>query len=168
MDDSGQNSWRRHLALAGEYRREKGRDAAEYAAMADMEFEQALDLVPPSLENHLVLLETAAILGRLERLRVLYIAHEADWPFAPVMLARVLAVEAAKMYAEEGPRVKSHPADLLNIGTFVQRAAYFVEKYSRRWLGPWGVLIVMVPVLGFVVYINRDLVYAMWLLWHSY
>jgi len=161
-------NWRWHLDQSAEFWRLAAGGKRELAPLAEREFSLALEQAPPSLENHLILLEVAAGNGRLEEVKGLYYLHEQDWPFVPAMMARIAAIEEAQAVARQMPVRVRHPADLIQFGHFAFTVADILVWFSRRRLGSRGPLILALLLFSLMLYLQRDFIYAMYLLWTAY
>jgi len=160
--------WRKHLDLASEYWGQAAGGKKELARLAEREFVIALEMVPPSLDDHMALLDVAARNGRLNEVRGQYFVHESDWPFAAEMLARISAIEKAQAIAHEVPASVRNGGNLLKFGGFIFGARDILMWGSKRVLGPHGPLIVAIILMALMLYMIWPFVYSMYLLWRAY
>src|SRR5437899_2278639 len=106
--------------------------------LAEREFQSALEKIPPSEADHMVLLEAAARYGQLDTVKILYLRHVEDWPFAEKLLSHIAAIELAQVAGRQGPSRIKHLGDWLQFGQFVLGATDVLIWGARKWFGPRG------------------------------
>jgi len=161
-------SWLAHLDLAEEYWRRAAAGTKGLEQLAEREFSRALERVPPTEEDHTALVAVAARWGKLETVRVLYYVHDKDWAFAPAMITRITAIEAAQAAARAAPTRMRHAGDWLQFGQFVFGVSDILVWLSKRHLGRRGPLVVALVLFSLMLWLNWAFLLEMYRLWNAY
>lgn len=161
-------TWAAHLDHAVEYWKLAANGNRGVTPLAEREFQNAVDKIPPREEDHIVLLEVAARYGQLDSVKLLYLRHDEDWPFSQKLLSHISAIELAQAAGRHGPTRIKHVGDWLQFGQFVIGATDVLIWGAKKWLGPRGPVLVATALLGFMLYINYPFLLEMYRLWSAY